>query len=541
MEYFKHFPLIEYNNEQTVNVLARIRLREYLKNNIYIYDKYQIKEGERPDILADNYYGDYKYTWLIFYANDIFDPTLEWPLSYYQFFDQLNHKYQEKMWLPNVSYIVGNKAQYGTKLYRCTKSHTSDGAIRGFLLQSRPVTHTFQQASFTSSGTDVFFNPNTPPFEVVDVDVYMIAGATITKNSTGESRTIVSADPITDPGHVVIDNPFALSLYNSTVTVSAKHSTFQRSVDLWSQDYLVNDYAFFYNAVDRNAGIWSKILLNNKATVTVKEILPPGTNRVEMYSPDSWELNDIGTSTAGELRPGFQIAHQTIFEYRDSHNLIVDFNTWYSEIFADRSNKTQVTQNNQGEYTSPYTNQPDPLTGEYVSSLAGTGTADSSAGGPAQLKYIANLAEHTGYAWKYYPPGMGETPLQIVKMIDTDGNAFYVRMIFIGQQDYAALIDPQASPGEHEEAKKYIRIIMSTPPHYVIYMKFEEEDMSSFVNKEMKANNVISYFTAEVGAKRAISCFQHEYEENEKKRNIKLIDRRYATQIMQELKSLLES
>lgn len=61
--------------------MVRAKIREYVLNNAAIYYKHRIEEGERPDTLSTKYYGNASFTWLIFYANEIYDPIFDWPMS----------------------------------------------------------------------------------------------------------------------------------------------------------------------------------------------------------------------------------------------------------------------------------------------------------------------------------------------------------------------------------------------------------------------------------------------------------------------------
>ncbi len=63
-----------------------------LGNPTAIYD-YVIKDGERPDTIANAYYGDSNFVWLIFLANDVVDPYYDWPLTQQQFKDFIIEKY----------------------------------------------------------------------------------------------------------------------------------------------------------------------------------------------------------------------------------------------------------------------------------------------------------------------------------------------------------------------------------------------------------------------------------------------------------------
>jgi hypothetical protein len=81
MKYFQYLPTFEYSSLSATNILVRAKVREYVLNNAAIYYTHRIEEGERPDTLASKYYGNSSFTWLLFYANNIYDPIFDWPLN----------------------------------------------------------------------------------------------------------------------------------------------------------------------------------------------------------------------------------------------------------------------------------------------------------------------------------------------------------------------------------------------------------------------------------------------------------------------------
>ena len=101
-KYFSLLPTVQYNisNDQdndnfidATDIFVRQKLTEAVKENAVVYYPYTVQDKERPDILAFNYYGDVKYTWLIFFANDIVDPYYEWPMDQNQFDSYIINKY----------------------------------------------------------------------------------------------------------------------------------------------------------------------------------------------------------------------------------------------------------------------------------------------------------------------------------------------------------------------------------------------------------------------------------------------------------------
>ena len=85
--YFKSFPYTLYSldNVTTVqvvtNITNRVTLSDGVKTNLSLYDEYDIKDGETPELVADKFYGNPELHWLVLHYNDILDPRFDWPLD----------------------------------------------------------------------------------------------------------------------------------------------------------------------------------------------------------------------------------------------------------------------------------------------------------------------------------------------------------------------------------------------------------------------------------------------------------------------------
>jgi hypothetical protein len=90
---FTKFPIISYNGQLAINLIPKIKFTEAAKKTGAVYYPYTIEEGERPDIIAANYYDDARYSWLIYMVNDIVDPYYDWPLDDSQFKEFIVKKY----------------------------------------------------------------------------------------------------------------------------------------------------------------------------------------------------------------------------------------------------------------------------------------------------------------------------------------------------------------------------------------------------------------------------------------------------------------
>lgn len=91
--YFKNFPTIVYNNSLITNIIARAKIDSSVRDKTAVFFPYTIREGERPDTIANNYYDDPNFAWLIYYANQVIDPYFEWPLSTNEFLKFIQGKY----------------------------------------------------------------------------------------------------------------------------------------------------------------------------------------------------------------------------------------------------------------------------------------------------------------------------------------------------------------------------------------------------------------------------------------------------------------
>lgn len=92
--FFKHIPNIEYDfKSDGKHILAKDLFRKvstwsYLQEGVTGYSFYRIREGERPDTIAAQLYGDSTLYWLFFLVNDDLQDLSDWPKS-----NELFHKY----------------------------------------------------------------------------------------------------------------------------------------------------------------------------------------------------------------------------------------------------------------------------------------------------------------------------------------------------------------------------------------------------------------------------------------------------------------
>ena len=75
------------------DILRRVKLRAGVRSGTFMFDNYDVKDGERPEDVAFKWFGDPEYHWVILMTNNITDRYYQWPLTQPQFAEHLTDKY----------------------------------------------------------------------------------------------------------------------------------------------------------------------------------------------------------------------------------------------------------------------------------------------------------------------------------------------------------------------------------------------------------------------------------------------------------------
>ena len=111
MSYFREIPNLEYQSFLSTrkssdeyllvkNIFRRVKLRDDLQNVFTIFNKYQIKDGARPDTVAQEIYGSSQYDWVVLVGANIINVRNEWPLS-----DRDIYRYSEELYGNDLNVI----------------------------------------------------------------------------------------------------------------------------------------------------------------------------------------------------------------------------------------------------------------------------------------------------------------------------------------------------------------------------------------------------------------------------------------------------
>lgn len=101
-QYFSHFPKMYYDVVQdatsspklVTDILRRVKVRDGIKNNVILFDKYRVVNGESPETVSYRFYETVDHYWILLLINNIKDRFYDWPLSDQAFEEYVKNKYE---------------------------------------------------------------------------------------------------------------------------------------------------------------------------------------------------------------------------------------------------------------------------------------------------------------------------------------------------------------------------------------------------------------------------------------------------------------
>ena len=100
MRYFNEFPVIDYNltgvngnSKKVTDIFRRVKVRSKIANNLSLFDKIDVPEGDNPEDIAYKAYGDADYFWVVCLMNNIVNKYYDWPMGEIEFQKFVADKY----------------------------------------------------------------------------------------------------------------------------------------------------------------------------------------------------------------------------------------------------------------------------------------------------------------------------------------------------------------------------------------------------------------------------------------------------------------
>ena len=135
------------NGVVATDIMKRVNVLKSVKDNAFVYYKYDIQDGDTPEMIAEKFYGDPERHWIVLYMNEIIDPYYDWPLSYRNFQEYINDKYYD--YANNISGLAWSESHIHHIEKNITKTDSVDGSVTNeTYIISDPIPH-----SVVSKGT----------------------------------------------------------------------------------------------------------------------------------------------------------------------------------------------------------------------------------------------------------------------------------------------------------------------------------------------------------------------------------------------------
>jgi len=184
--YFGNFNPIAYEGINVTDITTRVAFLDTIKKNNFLTFEYQVGDGESPEAIAYNFYGDASLHWIVLLLNDIYDPIYGWHLAYEEILAYMVDKYGDLdevgggyggihhwefdgMWLDEVNQVSsvasitsgGTGYEVGDRVYSVEDSIThadfevtsvSGGVVTGLTVVDGGVFLTSADTAFTPLG-----------------------------------------------------------------------------------------------------------------------------------------------------------------------------------------------------------------------------------------------------------------------------------------------------------------------------------------------------------------------------------------------------
>lgn len=287
MSYFNRFPLLAYsaNNNAVVNivsdVLRRVTVDKKTKENLVIFDEYDIQDGETPELVSYKFYDTTDYHWVILLVNDILDPRFGWPLTDEQLYTYTANKYGAA----NVNAVKHYVAAEGSDIVvDPTQTIVNKTLEIGYVDLFRMAANGFIATTENQQAfIDYLYSPGTPQFP------YPIPRGDITHNTTL---------PLITSGDAINANRYQFNSQTGDFTSFIPH------INNFIIKPIVLDYP---NLVP--------IVLESSS------VLPPERNTTNMYVTDGnvfyWLKIPITSDSISELGTSDMSGEPEIVEYKN--------------------------------------------------------------------------------------------------------------------------------------------------------------------------------------------------------------------------------
>lgn len=491
MAYFSYVPDIEWDNKPisypfsssdfitTKNFFRRYQINEKVFDSAVYYTEYAVEDGERPDTVANKFYGNSFLDWVVLLTNNVINPLFEWPMSEHEL-----RKYAERTY----------EDPYNGIHHYETISKEDQLSVYGQIIIEPGIT--VDEYFYTSKGDWLWENP---PVPIPDSNLPVVVGSVVPA-----VQTLVDFSNLgvyeTDMARFLEENIGIGAVIDSDGTGAGSFSGFN-----------IGTYLLFGSIQAPRFALLKSVDLTNIETLTLKAIRGNGSNGGETPDIENSEELEIcffdGYEGVLGSRGGWSSGNSTAYQQ------------WVTSIpQSDFSVAIPVNSGSPEEYTldneirSWTINVPLNKRKNDVFILF----RQKSASGAQYDYYGLKTLEYQGTTIVYNDPDTNDTTVEIGGNLFTyryneDSNSWYAIKAVIGNETYLWSFD--FSSNEYRWGRN----------KYKGYIYYDQKDNTV---KTVPGNDV-SF---------PVKQFNYESQRNEEKRNIFILKPEYISLFVDEFR-----
>lgn len=295
-KYFEKFPIINYANNQAIDITRRVIFTDNTLKNPYVFYPYDLDHHERPDQFAYRYYDDQYYSWLLYLSNQMTDPYYDWYIRE----DELNS-------LMELKYGSVENAQGKIKYYRSNWEVGDTLSVSGFNSLPASLMHYWEEQydmngnimSYVRKKDDIIVNTNQIVcYPVSNSNFIMdeIVHVYFDTNTTGRGQVVFKNDT-----SVYIQHTVGYTVGNKLTVVANTAGFDSNTAMIYFTDadkYFDVDEEIFYEVPTNNTAIST---LSSNTHYHIKTANSIGFTLAGSPGGTTIAINDIRVSNTGEV------------------------------------------------------------------------------------------------------------------------------------------------------------------------------------------------------------------------------------------------
>lgn len=207
--YFSKFPKTIYNGVTCIDITKKVKLDDSILRQPNAFYSYEIQNNLRSDQVAEYYYDDPTYDWLIYLQNEIIDPYYGWYLSEDDFSKMIDNKYgNSENALKKIKYYQLNWTDLDLEIQKSYYDNTLPYYLRKYYTPNFAVGNNI--ISYTIRNEDWIVNTN----KLIKFNITYMSGNSYTKDEVADIKVNYNFESANGGGEVVSSNSSVVILKN---------------------------------------------------------------------------------------------------------------------------------------------------------------------------------------------------------------------------------------------------------------------------------------------------------------------------------------